>query len=110
MSTFVFKKADPWDLRDIGFEIEDANARLAALFPCTVNITNYSSDSEQQPWVAVELLAKPDCAEAERWYLAELSDRGLVLDIRSSRPQFTSAARRPRFFRRENSRESDKRG
>jgi len=79
MATFTFRKADPRDPRDIGFEVEDASRTLAHSFNCRVDIVSWSQDEETMPWVRVELHGAADIDDAGNWYFSELSRRGIVV-------------------------------
>ncbi len=79
MANFTFRKADPRDPRDIGFEGEDASRTLAHSFNCRADIVSWSHDEDVTPWVRVELHGAADVDAAGNWYFSELSRRGIVL-------------------------------
>jgi len=72
---------DASDLRDIGFEIEEASRTLSSPFnDCTVEVIDLSDDGAPLDWVRVQLRANAlgNCEEAGNGYFAELSGRGIV--------------------------------
>ena len=79
MATFTFRKADPRDWRDLGFEIEEASNRLADAYNCRVEIVDWSLDEDSIQWVRVELHGAADIDAAGNWYFGELSRRGVVM-------------------------------
>ena len=79
MATFTFRKADPRDWRDLGFEIEEASNRLADAYNCRVEIVDWSPDEDSVQWVRVELHGAADIDAAGNWYFSELSRRGVVM-------------------------------
>ena len=92
MATFTFRKADPNDPRDIGFEIEDAGAALALTYSCRADPIDWSADDAPIAWVRVALHGGSDMRSAGDWYLSELARRGIVVHEAPDLPTCRRAA------------------
>ena len=92
MATFTFRKADPNDPRDIGFEIEDAGAALALRYRCRADPVDWSADDAPVAWVRVVLHGGYDMHSAGDWYLSELARRGIVQQEAPELPIYRPAA------------------
>jgi hypothetical protein len=78
---YRFVKSDPRDDRDIGLEIEDATRNFVAKFPeCAAVVLDYCRHPDERDWVLLDLDTEPAShAHCLTYYLADLSQRGIVL-------------------------------